>query len=167
MNTGFIRVLDYGKVHLLSFRLKGRNGRTEQHPAKSKGWRGTVSVFASSVPSRRRVMRLPATRDVWVYWECGGRADVSHVRDLSTGGIFIETTWRRTKGEVVRVHFLVQEGQISLDSVVAQAQPAQGLGLKFQLWPQKIFPNLVCCWNECARLFARRPRRANQERDED
>jgi hypothetical protein len=57
---------------------------------------------------------------------------VSHVRDLSTGGIFIETTWRRTKGELVRVHFLVQEGQISLDSVVAQAQPSEGLGLKFQ-----------------------------------
>lgn len=91
-----------------------------------------VSVFASSVPSRRRMMRLPATRDVWVYWECGGYGDVSRVRDLSTGGIFIETTWRRTKGEVVRVHFLVQEGQISLDGVVAQAQPAQGLGLKFQ-----------------------------------
>ena len=91
-----------------------------------------MSVFASSVPSRRRMMRLPATRDVWVYWECGGRADVSHVRDLSTGGIFIETKWRRTKGDVVRVHFLVQEGQISLDSVVAQAQPSEGLGLKFQ-----------------------------------
>jgi hypothetical protein len=58
--------------------------------------------------------------------------DVSHVRDLSTGGIFVETKWRRVKGDVVRVHFLVQEGQISLDSVVAQAQPTQGLGLKFQ-----------------------------------
>jgi hypothetical protein len=78
------------------------------------------------------MMRLPATRDVWVYWECGGRADVSRVRDLSTGGIFIETAWRRAKGEVVRVHFLVQEGQITLDGVVAQAQPSQGLGLKFQ-----------------------------------
>ena len=91
-----------------------------------------MSGFASSVPTRRRVMRLPATRDVWVYWECGGRADVSHVRDLSTGGIFIETKWRRTKGDLVRVHFLVQEGQISMDSVVAQAQPSEGLGLKFQ-----------------------------------
>jgi PilZ domain len=93
---------------------------------------GTMSGFASSVPTRRRVMRLPATRDVWVYWECGGTGDVSHVRDLSTGGIFIETAWRRTKGELVRVHFLVQEGQISLDGVVAQAQPPKGLGLKFQ-----------------------------------
>ena len=93
---------------------------------------GTVSGFASSVPTRRRVMRLPAPRDVWVYWECGDTGDVSHVRDLSTGGIFIETAWRRTKGELVRVHFLVQEGQISLDGVVAQAQPPKGLGLKFQ-----------------------------------
>jgi hypothetical protein len=78
------------------------------------------------------MMRLPATRDVWVYWECGGVGDVSHVRDLSTGGIFVETKWRRTKGDLVRVHFLVPEGQISLDSVVAQAQPSQGLGLRFQ-----------------------------------
>ena len=92
----------------------------------------SLSGLATTVPSRRRMMRLPATRDVWVYWECGGRADVSRVRDLSTGGIFIETAWRRTKGEVVRVHFLVQEGQITLDGVVAQAQPSQGLGLKFQ-----------------------------------
>jgi hypothetical protein len=91
-----------------------------------------LSRVASTAPSRRHMMRLPATQDVWVYWECGGRADVSRVRDLSTGGIFIETTLRRTKGEAVRVHFLVQEGQISLDSVVAQAQPSEGLGLKFQ-----------------------------------
>ena len=92
----------------------------------------SVNGIASSLPFRRRMMRLPATRDVWVYWECGGRADVSHVRDLSTGGIFIETKWRRTKGDLVRVHFLVQEGQISMDGVVAQTQALEGLGLKFQ-----------------------------------
>lgn len=96
-----------------------------------------VNGFASSVPSRRRTTRLPATRDVWVYWECGGIGDVSHVRDLSTGGIFIETAWRRTKGELAKVHFLVQEGQISLDSVVAQTQQAKGLGLKFQTMATK------------------------------
>jgi len=82
-------------------------------------------------------MRLPATPDVWVYWECGGIGDVSRVRDLSTGGIFIETAWRRTKGELVRVHFLVQEGQISMDSVVVQTQPSAGLGLKFQTMATK------------------------------
>jgi len=83
------------------------------------------------------MMRLPATRDVWVYWECRGLCDVSRVRDLSTGGIFIETPRRRPKGELIQVHFLVQEGQISLDSVVAQALPTQGLGLKFQALANK------------------------------
>ena len=92
----------------------------------------SVNGIANSLPFRRRMMRLPATWDVWVYWECGGRADVSHVRDLSSGGIFIETKWRRTKGDLVRVHFLVQEGQISMDGVVAQTQALEGLGLKFQ-----------------------------------
>jgi hypothetical protein len=91
-----------------------------------------MSLSFSSVPSRRRTTRLPATWDVWVYWECGGLREVSHVRDLSPGGLFIETPRRRSKGDVVRVHFLVQEGQIRLDGVVAQAQSAKGLGLKLQ-----------------------------------
>jgi hypothetical protein len=69
---------------------------------------------------------------VWVYWECGVRADASHVRDLGTAGIFIETPRRRSKGDLIRVHFLVPEGQISLEGIVAQALPATGLGLKIQ-----------------------------------
>jgi hypothetical protein len=101
--------LDFGSVERWNERPNGTAPSDDY-----KGRRLSVSVFASTVPSRRRMMRVPATRD------------------LSTGGIFIETKWRRTKGDVVRVHFLVQEGQISLDSVVAQAQPSEGLGLKFQ-----------------------------------
>jgi hypothetical protein len=98
-------------------------------------------------------MRLPATRDVWVYWECGAIGDVSHVRDLSTGGIFIETKWRRTIGDRVRVHFLVQEGQISLDSVVAQAWPSQGLGLKFQMVATKDVSKLTALLDRVRAAF--------------
>jgi len=110
-------------------------------------------------------MRLPATRDVWVYWECGGVGDVSHVRDLSTGGIFIETAWRRTKGEAVRVHFLVQEGQISLDSVVAQAQSSKGLGLKFQTVATKDISKLTLLLDRVRAAFARKQQLAVQKRD--
>jgi PilZ domain len=78
------------------------------------------------------MMRMSATRDVWVYWECGGLGDVSRARDLSTGGVFIETSRGRKMGELVQLHFLVPEGEISLDGGVAQAQPSEGLGLKFQ-----------------------------------
>jgi len=114
-------------------------------------------------------MRLPATWDVWVYWECGGRADVSHVRDLSTGGIFIETPRRRAKGDVVRVHFLVPEGQISLDGIVAQAQPDTGLGLKIQTVAAKGISNLTLLLDRVRSesLIQFIPRRAAYEPSED
>ena len=102
-----------------------------------------MSAFASFVPSRRRTIRLLATWDVWVYWECGGRGDVSHVRDLSTAGIFIETPRRRSKGDLVEVHFLVPEGQISLDGIVTQTEAAKGLGLKYQTVAAKDICNLT------------------------
>jgi len=102
-----------------------------------------VSALANSVPSRRRTIRLPATWDVWVYWESGGCGDVSHVRDLSTAGIFIETPRRRSKGDLVQVHFLVPEGQISLDGIVAQTAAAKGLGLKYQAVAPKAIYNLT------------------------
>jgi len=28
---------------------------------------------------------------VWVYWNCKGREDTTQVRDLSMGGLFVET----------------------------------------------------------------------------
>jgi hypothetical protein len=102
-----------------------------------------LSLFVSSFPTRRRTLRLAAKWDVWVYWECGGRADVSRVRDLSTAGIFIETPRRRSKGDLIRVHFLVPEGQISLDGIVAQSEAAKGLGLKFQTVAAKDISNLT------------------------
>jgi hypothetical protein len=87
-------------------------------------------------------MRLPATWDVWVYWECGPHADVSHVRDLSLGGLFIETHRRRPNGDVIQMHFLVPEGQIRLDGTVMRFQPSEGLGLKFQSVTNEDVPQL-------------------------
>jgi hypothetical protein len=111
-------------------------------------------------------MRLPTMRDVWVYWECGGFDDVSRVRDLSTGGIFIETPRHRAKGELVRVHFLVPEGQISLDSVVAQAQPPLGLGLKFQTLDSKGISKLSLLLERVRAAFLAEARGAVYECDE-
>jgi hypothetical protein len=87
-------------------------------------------------------MRLPATWDVWVYWECNDHGDISHVRDLSLAGLFLETPRRRPKGELVQVHFLVQEGQIRLDAIVTQTESKMGLGLKFQTVTTEDIPKL-------------------------
>src|SRR5258707_467973 len=44
---------------------------------------------------------LARLQDVWVCWNCNGREDVSLVRDLSLGGLFLLTRWRRFVGSSV------------------------------------------------------------------
>ena len=56
---------------------------------------------------------LARPQDVWVCWNCNGREDVSLVRDLSLGGLFLLTRWRRVIGTPMKVDFLVREGQVT------------------------------------------------------
>src|SRR5215472_3431886 len=67
-------------------------------------------------PSRRLTSRVPVPSGVWVYWQCQGREDVSQVRDMSMGGLFIETNLVKAEGVLARLNFLVQEGQIRADA---------------------------------------------------
>ena len=87
------------------------------------------SVISS--PSRRFNSRLVPPRDVWVCWHCNGREDVSRVRDLSLGGLFLETKAHRAVGVSTKIDFLVDEGQIRAEAVVRHIRPGTGLGLKF------------------------------------
>jgi PilZ domain len=85
-----------------------------------------------ATPSRRFNSRtLTATQDVWVCWQCNGRDDISRVRDLSLGGLFLETPVIRAIGSPTKIDFLVGEGQIRTDAVVRHVVPGRGLGLKF------------------------------------
>jgi PilZ domain len=84
-----------------------------------------------ATPSRRFNSRIPATQDVWVCWQCNGRDDISRVRDLSLGGLFLETSVLRAIGSPTKIDFLVGEGQIRTDAVVRHVLRGQGLGLKF------------------------------------
>jgi len=87
--------------------------------------------------------RVPAPGDVWVYWHCNGREDVSRVRDMSMGGLFIETEDPKAAGALTRLHFLVQEGQIRADAVVRHAKSGAGLGLKFTALNEQDRPKLA------------------------
>jgi hypothetical protein len=53
------------------------------------------------------------------------------VRDLSVGGLFLETASRRAIGAPTKLDFLVREGQIRADAMVRHVVPGRGLGLKF------------------------------------
>jgi hypothetical protein len=48
-------------------------------------------LAGQSIPSRRHYPRVETPSGVWVYWNCKGREDTSRVRDLSMGGLFVET----------------------------------------------------------------------------
>jgi PilZ domain len=80
--------------------------------------------------------------NVWVDWRCGGREDISRVRNLSLGGLFIETAESRGAGSTVKLEFLVQEGQIRADAVVRRAEPGRGLGMKFTAVREEDRPRL-------------------------
>lgn len=98
---------------------------------KFKLARGLPMLSISPAPARRRIPRIPSA-DLWVYWEGSPHHDVSRVRDLSPAGLFVETRFRVTTGSKLRMHFLVQEGQIRLDAQVRHTRQGQGYGLKIQ-----------------------------------
>jgi PilZ domain len=81
--------------------------------------------------SRRLTKRVEVPQDVYVFWSCNGRDELSRVSDLSVGGLFVETPNFRAVGAAAKVHFLVSEGQIRADALVRHVEPGQGLGLKF------------------------------------
>jgi PilZ domain len=93
-------------------------------------------------PSKRFNSRVESKKNVWVYWECNGDRDVSRVKDLSVGGLFIETPKIRRLAATTDLHFLVQEGQIRSNAVVRHVKPGGGLGLKFKAVSEKDRPNL-------------------------
>ena len=94
-------------------------------------------------PSRRFTSRLAAPEDVWVYWRCDGLDDLSHVQNISLGGLFIETPRRTAEGTTVSLSFLVREGQVRADAVVRHAVPGTGIGLKFRAVREEDRPYLT------------------------
>ena len=86
--------------------------------------------------SRRRTSRVDTREGVSVYWRCNGRDDISVVRDLSFGGLFIKTQTARPAGAAAKIEFLVEEGQIRADALVRHVEPAIGLGLRFTAMPE-------------------------------
>src|SRR5258708_5071987 len=100
--------------------------------ARLAGHRWWHMLQESVFPLRRRTSRVDAPAVVWVIWSCDGHDETSHVRDLSFGGLFVETPIPRAVGATAVLVFLVQEGQIRADAVVRHLKPGHGVGLEFR-----------------------------------
>ena len=93
--------------------------------------------------SRRHCPRVETPHGVWVYWNCKRLEDTSRVRDLSMGGLFVETEEARDVDAAIRLDFLAQEGQIRAKAVVRHVKPGSGLGLKFTALTPEDSPRLT------------------------
>jgi len=102
---------------------------------------------------RRFSSRVESKNDVWVYWEGSGDRDLSRVKDLSIGGLFIQTPRPKPIGSTTNLHFLVQEGQIRADATVQHVKRGSGLGLKFQSVNEKDSPNLAALMERLQSLY--------------
>ncbi len=100
-------------------------------------------LAGKGIPSRRRYPRVEKPYGVWVYWNSKGREDISRVRDLSMGGLFVETEELRDVDATIMLDFLVQEGQIRAKTVVRHVKPGSGLGLRFIALTEEDGPRLT------------------------
>lgn len=92
--------------------------------------------------SRRKTSRVD-TPEIRVYWSSGGKSDLLRVRNLSLGGMFVETRKPQSVGATAQIDFLVEEGQIRTKGVVRHVKTASGMGLEFTAVAQEDRPRLA------------------------
>jgi hypothetical protein len=83
----------------------------------------------------RRSARVAVSKGVWVSWHASGprkvSRNVSRVRDLSAGGVFITTDTPVPMGTIVHMLFSLPEGEIRTDGVVRYEDAGKGNGVEF------------------------------------
>ena len=92
-----------------------------------------------------------------MYWSCPERSDVSRIRNLSFGGVFIETQKPQSVGAKAEIDFLVEEGQIRTKAVVRHTESASGMGLEFTGLAHEDRPHLGALLTRLRSLSRSRP----------
>lgn len=84
--------------------------------------------------SDRRYPRISTPKGVWVAWHEGtqqSQQNVSRVRDLNLGGLFVATPTPAALGAVITILLSVPEGEIRGCAVVRNVVPNEGMGVQF------------------------------------
>jgi len=79
----------------------------------------------------RRTTRIAVSKGLWVAWHADGPRYVSRVRDLSAGGVFIQTTVAVAIGTALEMLFALPEGETRIEGIVRYAGGKNGLGVEF------------------------------------
>jgi hypothetical protein len=95
---------------------------------------GVAALMATTKkPDRdnRRTPRIEVGKGVWVAWRTDGAPNVSRVRDLSAGGVFIATNDPLAKGASIQLLFSLPEGEIRIEGTVRYSGAGKGMGVEF------------------------------------
>ena len=86
----------------------------------------------SGTRENRKSARIAIPKGVWVAWQQNdGTRNVSRVRDLSAGGVFISTDTPVPVGTTLILLFALPEGETRIKGVVRYASSAKGMGVEF------------------------------------
>ena len=90
-----------------------------------------------SPKSNRRFPRIPTPKGIWVSWQHDGPQNVSRVRDLNIGGLFIDTPNPPPVGTSITLLFSVPEGEIRSSALVKNITRGEGMGVQFVAMSQE------------------------------
>src|ERR1700689_2215209 len=79
----------------------------------------------------RRTVRVAVSKGVWVAWQAGKGRNISRVRDLSAGGVFISTALSVSVGTAIEMLFALPEGEARIHGIVRYADGKNGIGVEF------------------------------------
>ena len=88
--------------------------------------------------TRRQHPRIALPNGMVVAWYGGGLQQVSRVKTLSMGGLFISASIVRPVGTTLTLVFQVPGGVVQAEAVVRNVVPDEGMGVQFtKLGPQE------------------------------
>ena len=91
----------------------------------------------------RRYVRVELPKGMLVAWEHSGGRNVSRVRVLALGGLFISTPEPPPVGEVIRLIFEVPNGEVRARAMIRDSQRGKGMGVEFTAMGQEARARLL------------------------
>ena len=79
----------------------------------------------------RRYQRITLPKGMFVAWYGGGDQQVSRVKTLGMGGLFISADRVRPVGTSLRLVFEVPGGTVQAEAIVRNVLPGEGMGVEF------------------------------------
>jgi hypothetical protein len=99
----------------------------------------------------RRYQRVSLPTGMFVAWYGGGEQQVSRVKTLGMGGLFVSGSDAPPVGTSLRLVFEVPGGSVQAEGVVQNVAPSAGMGVEFikmaprdRMFLERLLRRLLC-----------------------